>query len=123
MTRHAAARAEAPRPAQGTVDQRRHPRFSVQYRLRYSTRVGGKTIRGEGMLVDVSLSGCGIQGSCPVRQGDALVLEILIPKTKMALRLEGVRVMWASGSRFGVTSEECAMMVSQLELLPPGLTT
>lgn len=74
------------------------------------------------MLVDVSISGCGIQGSCPVKQGAALVVEIQVPKTKMALRLEGVRVMWASGSRFGVTSEECAKIVSQLELLPPGLT-
>ncbi|GKS60367.1 hypothetical protein YTPLAS18_38940 [Nitrospira sp.] len=122
MTQHAAARAEPPQQAKDPVDQRRHPRIAVQYRLRYSTKVSGKTIRGEGMLVDVSISGCGIQGSCPVKQGAALVVEIQVPKTKMALRLEGVRVMWASGSRFGVTSEECAKIVSQLELLPPGLT-
>ena len=118
MTRHAVVRAEAPRPEPGTVEQRRHPRFSVQYRLRYSTTLGGKTIRGEGMVVDLSLSGCGIQGSCPVKAGDALILEIQIPKTKMTSRVEGVRVMWASGSRFGVMSEECAKIVSQLDLLP-----
>lgn len=122
MTERAAPRAEPSRSAQSAVDQRRHPRFAVQYRLRYSTKVNGKTIRGEGLLVDVSMSGCGIQGSCPVKQGAALVMEIQIPKTKMALRLEGVQVMWASGSRFGVASEECAKIVSQLELLPPGLT-
>ena len=120
MARQDAVRAPIPHSATGSAEQRRHPRYEVQYRLRYSATIGGKTIRGEGMLVDVSVSGCGIQGSCPVKQGDALVLEIQVPSTKTAHRLEGVRVMWASGSRFGVTSEECAKIVSQLELLPSG---
>ncbi len=123
MTRPAAAQRSFPQDAQGPSQQRRHPRYTVLYRLRYSTKLGGKTVGGEGMLVDVSLSSCGIQGSRPVKPGDALTLEIQIPKSKVGVRLDGMRVMWASGFRFGVTSEECETIVSQLRLLPPELAS
>ncbi len=119
MSRQAMARITPQATAPSEGEQRRHPRYSVQYALRYAAKVGGKTIRGAGMLVDVSMEGCGIQGSCPVKQGDRLIIELQIPKSKVVLRLEGVTVMWASGSRFGVKSEECSKLVSQLDLVPP----
>jgi hypothetical protein len=101
-------------------EQRRHTRYPVQYRLCNKAKIKGKTVRGEGMLVDVSLEGCGIQGSCPVKQGECLSMEIHLPLSKVALRLTNVMIMWASGSRFGVKSVECSKIVPQLGLLPPG---
>ncbi len=115
MPRQAVAQVE---PVSTTNEHRRHPRYTVQYQLRYSAKIGGKTVRGGGTLIDVSAEGCGIQGSCPVRQGDRLALEIQVPKNKVVLRLEGVTVMWASGSRFGVKSDECCKILAQLNLLP-----
>lgn len=118
MSRQTAARIIPPGAAPAESEQRRHPRYAVQYGLRYEAKAAGKTIRGAGMLVDVSMEGCGIQGSCPVKQGDRLTLEIQVSRSKIALRLDGVIVMWASGSRFGVKSEECCKLVSQLDLIP-----
>lgn len=118
MPKSAAARIKPDATVPASHDHRRHPRYTVQYQLRYSVKVSGKTVRGGGMLVDVSQEGCGIQGSVPVKQGDRLTLEINVGKNTLALRLEGVVVMWASGSRFGVKSDECCKILSQLNLLP-----
>ncbi len=117
MARQAAARVQVVSEVANTNEQRRHTRYVVSYGLRYRLKVGGKTVSGAGMLVDISVEGCGIQGSCPVKQGDLITIDIQLPNNKMALRLKDVPVMWASGSRFGVKSEECSKVVSHLGLV------
>ena len=100
------------------AEKRRHLRFPVQYRLRYAGKIGSRYVRGEGVLVDVSLEGCGIQGSCPVEQGHELTLQIDLPQRKLAMTLNRAVVRWASGGRFGIESPECSRLAAQLELLP-----
>lgn len=117
MARQTAAHVQVGSEVASTNEQRRHTRYVVHYGLRYRLKVGGKTVSGVGMLVDISVEGCGIQGSCPVRQGDLVTIEIQVPSSKVALELKDVPVMWASGSRFGVKSEECGKFVSQLGLV------
>ncbi len=117
MARQAPARVPVVAEVANTNEQRRHTRYVVHYGLRYRLKVGGKAISGVGMLVDVSVEGCGIQGSCPVKQGDLVTIEIQLPNSKVALGLKDVPVMWASGSRFGVKSEECSKIVTQLGLI------
>ncbi|MFO0775219.1 MAG: PilZ domain-containing protein [Nitrospiraceae bacterium] len=117
MANQSAAQPEPVVPVASTCEHRRHPRYTVHYNLRYTAKVNGKTIRGGGTLIDVSVEGCGIQGSAAVKQGDRLALEISL--RKVTLLLKDVVVMWASGSRFGVKSVECSKLVLQLELLPP----
>lgn len=118
MPKSAAARVPSAESVPAAHEHRRHPRYTVQYRLRYSANVDGEAVQGGGMLVDVSQEGCGIQGSVPVKQGDRLTLEITVGSSARAFRIEGVVVMWASGSRFGVKSDECWKILSQLDLLP-----
>lgn len=99
-------------------EKRRHLRYAVQYRLRYTGKIGSRYVRGEGVLVDVSLEGCGIQGSCPVERGQQLILQIDLPQKKLAMTLEHAIVRWASGGRFGIESPECSRLAAQLGLLP-----
>lgn len=100
------------------AEKRRHLRYPVQYRLRYTGKIGSRYVRGEGVLVDVSLEGCGIQGSCPVEQGHELTLQIDLPLKKLAVTLNRAVVRWASGGRFGIESPECSRLAAQLGLLP-----
>jgi hypothetical protein len=100
------------------AEKRRHLRYPVEYRLRYTGKIGSRDVCGEGVLVDVSLEGCGIQGSCPVERGDQLNLQIDLPQKKLAMTMEYAIVRWASGGRFGIESPECSRLAAQLGLLP-----
>ena len=100
------------------AEKRRHLRYPVQYRLRYTGKIGSRYVRGEGVLVDVSLEGCGIQGSCPVERGHQLTLQLDLPQEKLAMTLERAIVRWASGGRYGIESPECSRLAAQLGLLP-----
>jgi hypothetical protein len=81
------------------AEKRRHLRYPVRYRLLYTGVIGDRHVRGEGVLVDVSLEGCGIQGSCSVERGHRLTVQIDIPQKKLTMTLEHAIVRWASGGR------------------------
>ncbi|MGE3151420.1 MAG: PilZ domain-containing protein [Nitrospiraceae bacterium] len=118
MPRKATAQASQQNIISIGAEKRRNLRYPVQYRLRYTGKIGSRHVRGEGVLVDVSLEGCGIQGSCPVEQGHLLTLQIDLPQKNLVMTLEHAIVRWASGGRFGIESPECSRLAAQLGLVP-----
>lgn len=84
-------------------------RASVQCRLTYSGVSSESLIIGEGTVVDLSQTGCGIQGNQQVEQGMRLTLCLHLSSANQPLRINEVQVMWIDGERFGVKSLDVAV--------------
>lgn len=83
---------------------RRSDRVTMNCHLTYSGISQATLIIGEGMAIDLSTEGLGIQGNQAVEPGMRLTLCLALPDDEGQLLIDEVQVMWARDGRFGVES-------------------
>ena len=81
------------------MDNRKDPRFSVQFRSSFSST---NLTSGIGLLSDLSSHGCRIFSSTPVKSGTALELRIEVAESEPPLQVKQAIVRWARDNNFGV---------------------
>ena len=80
------------------VNWRIQRRLSVAYPVIF----GGAPFVGEGVVSDLSLSGCSVRCEQTVLTGSYIKLSVLLPDPTSSLFIELGKVRWVSGNAFGV---------------------
>jgi PilZ domain len=80
------------------VNWRIHPRLSVDYPVIF----GGAPFVGEGMVSDLSLTGCSVNCDRTVLIGSYIKLSVLLPDPTASLFIELGKIRWVQGKTFGV---------------------
>lgn len=80
------------------MDKRKHPRLRVEYGL----SVLGESIRGQGIVQDLSVAGCRARSPVDVKQGDSISLLIDVPRYERPLHVDIAIVRWAKQQEFGM---------------------
>jgi len=81
-----------------TVNWRIHPRLSVAYPVIF----GGAPFVGEGMVSDLSHSGCSVTCERTVLMGSYIKLSVLLPDPTSSLFIELGKIRWVKENTFGV---------------------
>ena len=81
-----------------TVNWRIHPRLPVAYPVIF----GGAPFVGEGVVSDLSLSGCAVTCDRSVLTGSYVKLSVLLPEPTASLFIELGKVRWVRENVFGV---------------------
>lgn len=105
------------------MDNRKHPRFPVQFHSSFSS---ANVVSGEGDLGDLSIRGCRVSSMTEVKPGTTLELRIEIPHDEPPIQVAQAIVRWCRASSFGLefvnlTPDEWARLqhvVKELELEP-----
>jgi len=110
-----------------TVNWRIHHRLSVAYPVIF----GGAPFVGEGVVSNLSLSGCSVTCERTVLTGSYVKLSVLLPDPTSSLFIELAKIRWVCKNTFGVefirlptiTRHRLDRVVSQelaqdLELIP-----
>jgi hypothetical protein len=79
--------------------QRQAPRTVLNCQVYYS----GINVQGEGVVRNVSLRGCQIEGSLSVRPGTKLSLVLVLPHSPVVV--DRAAVVWSDDNRFGLQHE------------------
>ncbi len=103
-----------------TVNWRIHPRLSVAYPVIF----GGAPFVGEGMVSDLSLTGCSVNCDRTVLMGSYIKLSVFLPDPTASLFIELGKVRWVKENTFGVefirlatlTRHRLDRVISQLPL-------
>ena len=89
-------------PALGSSQvQRRTFRVLMGCQVFYS----GVDVQGEGIIQDISLEGCRIEGNVAVKPGTKLSLVLALPSSYSPTVVDRTLVVWSNGSRFGLRHE------------------
>lgn len=80
------------------VNWRIHPRLSVTYPVIF----GGAPFVGEGVVSDLSLTGCSVHCDRTVLMGSYVKLSVLLPDPTASLFIELGKVRWVKRNTFGV---------------------
>ena len=86
-------------PTPPTMEQRQHPRFPVRFHSSFSSV---NLVAGDGLVVDLSLQGCGILSSVDVLPGTMLELRIYPSNNEGPLAIGEAVVRWCRDSRVGL---------------------
>jgi hypothetical protein len=81
------------------MDNRKAPRFPVQFRSSFSSI---NIVSGSGVLSDLSSGGCRVFSTTPVKPGTALALRIEVVGEESPLHVKQVVVRWCREGQFGV---------------------
>ena len=81
-----------------TVNWRIHHRLPVDYPVIF----GGAPFVGEGVVSDLSLSGCAITCERTVLAGSYIKLSVLLPDPTSSLFIELGKIRWVKGNAFGI---------------------
>lgn len=84
--------------ADTAVNWRIHPRLPVAYPVIF----GGAPFVGEGMVLDLSLSGCAVTCERTVLTGSYIKLSVLLPDPTSSLFIELGKIRWVHEDTFGV---------------------
>lgn len=84
--------------ADTTVNWRIHPRLPVAYPVIF----GGAPFVGEGMVSDLSLSGCSVTCERTVLTGSYIKLSVVLPDPTSSLFIELGKIRWVRENAFGV---------------------
>ena len=84
--------------ADTTVNWRIHPRLPVAYPVIF----GGAPFVGEGMVSDLSISGCSVTCERTVLTGSYIKLSVLLPDPTSSLFIELGKIRWVKERTFGV---------------------
>lgn len=102
MKKSTSAAAKPVRPNYSSLDKRYAERVAVSCSVSYKGEVSTQPHRGEGLVTNLSLSGCKIASEHPVTRGTLLTLTIALPDGSAPLRLSSAHVVWVSGCQFSV---------------------
>lgn len=81
-----------------TVNWRIHPRLPVAYPAIF----GGAPFVGEGVVSNLSLSGCSVTCERTVLTGSYIKLSVLLPDPTSSLFIELGKIRWVRENAFGV---------------------
>lgn len=81
------------------MEHRQHLRFPVQFSSSFSSI---NLVRGEGTVVDISISGCRIFSMTEVKVGTALQLLIHVSKEDPPIQVAQAIVRWYRENTFGL---------------------
>ena len=88
--------------AYSLLDRRYAERVPIGYRIDYSGTEGARIVTGEGILKDLSKTGCKILGSTASSLGSSLTLRLCLEDGQPPLCLTGVTVSWIDSVSFSV---------------------
>ena len=91
------------------------PRIATRHELNCRTFFSGGGLEGEGVVVDLSRSGCKVQCESLPETGAELEINLFLPDYPRPLKVERSVVRWVKGERFGV--EFLDIQASQRERL------
>ncbi len=105
------------------MERRRSPRFPVEFTLDFIAHLD---TMGVGIVSNLSMEGCALEGNLIVHEGWNLELHLLLPDLASPLKVELAAVRWSQGRRFGVEflrmgdeeQERLRRFVSTLETTP-----
>lgn len=81
------------------MDQRKFPRFSVQFRSSFNS---ANIVGGEGKVVDLSIRGCRISSMVEVQPGTTLELRIYVSDQEPPISVDQAVVRWCRNTHFGL---------------------
>lgn len=73
-----------------------------RFPLAYPVIFGGAPFVGEGMLTNLSLTGCSVKCNREVLCGSAVRVSVLLPDQTQALSIDLGTIKWVEGHQFGV---------------------
>jgi c-di-GMP-binding flagellar brake protein YcgR len=88
--------------AHSLLDRRYAERVPIGYRITYSGEEGARIVRGEGILKDLSKTGCKILGATTSSLGSRLTLLLDLEDGQAPMRLTDVLVSWIDRDSFSV---------------------
>ena len=91
-----------PQKAHSLLDRRYAERVPIGYRISYSGTEGARIVTGEGILKDLSKTGCKILGSTMSSLGSSLTLHLYLEDRQVPMCITGVTVSWISSASFAV---------------------
>lgn len=81
------------------MSKRGNDRVSVRRKVEFQHAQG----KGEGVLLDLSLKGCRIQGVYPSSSGTRLRLQLWLPDQSQPMKVDLAAVQWIKKNQFGVS--------------------
>lgn len=91
------------------------PRIATRHKLTCRAFFSGAGLEGEGMVIDMSKSGCRIQCQNVPEAGSTLKVDLFLPDYPRPLKIERGLVRWAKADTFGLEFVE--IQASQRERL------
>lgn len=84
------------------LDRRYAERVPIRYRISYSGEEGARIVTGEGILKDLSKTGCKILGATTSSLGSSLTLLLYLEDGQAPMCLTDVIVSWIARDSFAV---------------------
>jgi len=88
--------------AHSLLDRRYAERVPIGYRISYSGEEGARIVKGEGILKDLSKTGCKILGATTSSLGSRITLLLDLEDGQAPMRLTDVLVSWIDRVSFSV---------------------
>ena len=88
--------------AHSLLDRRYAERVPIGYRISYSGEEGARIVKGEGILKDLSKTGCKILGATTSSLGSRITLLLDLEDGQAPMRLTDVLVSWIDSDSFAV---------------------
>ena len=88
--------------AYSLLDRRYAERVPIRYRITYSGEEGARIVAGEGVLNDLSKTGCKILGAAQSSLGSRLTLHLYLEDGQAPMRITDAIVSWISTDSFAV---------------------
>lgn len=88
--------------AHSLLDRRYAERVPIRYRITYSGEEGARIVAGEGILKDLSKTGCKILGIAQSSLGSRLTLHLDLEDGQAPMRITDAFVSWISTDSFAV---------------------
>ncbi|TKB34875.1 MAG: PilZ domain-containing protein [Nitrospira sp.] len=88
--------------AHSLLDRRYAERVPIRYRISYSGTEGARIVTGEGVLKDLSKTGCKILGSTTSSLGSTITLYLYLEDGQAPLVLTDVTISWIESASFSV---------------------
>ncbi|NWF72083.1 MAG: PilZ domain-containing protein [Nitrospirae bacterium] len=88
--------------AHSLLDRRYAERVPIRYRVAYSGTEGARIVRGEGVLKNLSKTGCKILSTATISLGGRLTLLLYLEDGQAPMRLNDTLVSWVDKESFSV---------------------
>jgi len=89
--------------AHSLLDRRYAERVPIRYRVTYSGAEGARIVTGEGILKNLSKTGCRILGAATISLGSRLTLLLYLEDAQAPMRLIDTLVSWVAKDSFSVS--------------------
>ncbi len=96
---------------QAPLDRRYAERVPMQLRVLYTSETGVRFVKDEGVVINLSKTGCKVSGLTPPTNGSRVTLFLYLPDGHPPLCFTGTAITWVRGTTFAarfpqLTAEE-----------------